>query len=251
MTQSVLRFDPDAPIAQVSPEFGTAVHHVMGFVEDESRDGIDCCRKAAWPTPLIDSAASVDVCVGTIKMNAVCGGNPCTIGRVPWPGQDDAVRCSAALLAWRHSERWPLRPKATKSREESASAEYWVDLVISLALSWQSTPYCCCHDGLLIGSNDGPERKATHKGHHDVCYVSTCGFCERCDVPNVQMLETRVQEGGSGDERDRRFGVTGLGAEVVPVLSFQDDRDDSAIRIALARIMHGTKMVQAAALAHS
>ena len=93
--------------------------------------------------------------------------------------------CSSLQRSIAHVETFgkaALMSKETKSREESASAQYWVDLVISLAPSWQSTLCCCCHDGLLFGINDGPERKATHKGHHDMCSMSTCGCCEWCDL---------------------------------------------------------------------
>ena len=79
-----------------------------------------------------------------MSLHGACGvlWNPCTIGSRRWLVRGRVVRGCAAWSVWIHSERPPLGPALTRTRDWSASAKYWIDLIILLAPSLHLTPCC-------------------------------------------------------------------------------------------------------------
>ena len=137
-----LWLDPKVPVIEVGKELGTIIEQSAEISQHESCDRVDGSSKATGRerASLINSTVGTDLGIRGLEVYPVlCGASV--------PSGEKAARsgsvCSMLLSMSRRETVWKaaLRSRATSTRVGSASARYWMVLIMVLAPSGRPTPY--------------------------------------------------------------------------------------------------------------
>ena len=96
------------------------------------------------------------------------------------------IQCAVEPVSHRENTEARSGREGDQDSEESASAQYWMDLNIIFASSWQLTRCCkgpaTAMTECLLAAMTAVSATRRKKALHEEWSVSACGFGKRCDL---------------------------------------------------------------------